>query len=113
MFSFSGKLTRETGITNGKHHFVLVGKDRTVIKGAASRGILSFSNETKLQHLLIYLQNDIKTSGERNPPSFERNKLWTVLAHFRSKNPRTFLRTWKNKANLFQVQFIETRLINH
>ena len=42
------------------------------LKGAVSRGILPFLNKTKLLYLLIYLQNIIKTSGERNPLSFER-----------------------------------------
>ena len=41
-------------------------------KGAVSRGILPFLNKTKLKYLLIYLQNNIKTSREKNPPSFER-----------------------------------------
>ena len=37
-------------------------------------------NQTKLQYLLFYLQNNIKTSGERNSPSFERGTSYGLFS---------------------------------
>ena len=45
---------------------------------------LSYSYNT-----FIYLQSNIRTSRERNPPHFERGTSYgSVLAHLRSKNAR-------------------------
>ena len=52
------------------------------VQGAVSRENLPFLNKTKL-HTFIYLQNNIKTSRERNPPRFERGAsyglFWPIL----------------------------------
>ena len=80
--------------------------------------LCSHDRSSNLLQTLIYLQNNIKTSKERNPPSFERRTSYGLFYPILEAKMRELFRELEKdqaaNANIFQVQFtvfIEIQLI--